>query len=120
VKLSAATEPAATFALVLRNGRRIESTGEFCGADLARLIRLSSFISLLLARDAEEAYDEHQWKGVYALLPHCVQPLKEDLAKEEGNNLRALLEVHRRGIESADLEDRIERLERELEHKDRL
>jgi hypothetical protein len=37
------------------------------------------------------------------------------LTPGEGNSLAALLEVHRRGIESADLEDRIERLEKEKE-----
>jgi hypothetical protein len=35
----------------------------------------------------------------------------------EGNSLAALLEVHRRGIESADLEDRLERLERESDQR---
>jgi hypothetical protein len=40
VKIAAA-EPATAFALVLRNGRRIESTWNFRDADLARLIRVA-------------------------------------------------------------------------------
>lgn len=39
------------------------------------------------------------------------------LTPGEGNSLAALLEVHRRGIESADLEDRIERLEKESDER---
>jgi len=35
------SEPATAFALVLRNGRRIESTWNFRDADLARLIRVA-------------------------------------------------------------------------------
>ena len=35
------SEPAAAFALVLRSGRRIESTWNFGDADLARLIRIA-------------------------------------------------------------------------------
>ena len=35
------------------------------------------------------------------------------LTPAEGNSIAALLEVHRRGVETADLEDRIERLEKE-------
>jgi hypothetical protein len=38
VKLTAPAEPIANFALVLRNGRRIESGWHFRDADLARLI----------------------------------------------------------------------------------
>lgn len=41
VKLTAPAEPAADFALVLRNGRRIESNWNFRDADLARLIRVA-------------------------------------------------------------------------------
>ena len=42
VKVMAQTpEPATAFALVLRNGRRIESTFAFPEADLARLIRIA-------------------------------------------------------------------------------
>jgi len=41
------------------------------------------------------------------------------LTPGEGNSLAALLEVHRRGIESADLEDRIERLEKESDERGR-
>jgi hypothetical protein len=41
------------------------------------------------------------------------------LTPGEGNSLAALLEVHRRGIESADLEDRIERLEKESDQRGR-
>ena len=41
------------------------------------------------------------------------------LTPGEGNSLAALLEVHRRGVESADLEDRIERLEKESNEKGR-
>ena len=41
------------------------------------------------------------------------------LTPGEGNSLAALLEVHRRGIESADLEDRIERLEKEKDERAR-
>jgi hypothetical protein len=41
VKLTAPAEPAANFALVLRNGRRIESHWNFRDADLARLIRVA-------------------------------------------------------------------------------
>jgi len=42
VKLSLqAADPTACFALVLRNGRRIESTWNFRDADLARLIRVA-------------------------------------------------------------------------------
>ena len=41
VKLTAqSSEPAAMFALVLRNGRRIETNWNFRDADLARLIRI--------------------------------------------------------------------------------
>jgi hypothetical protein len=36
-----------------------------------------------------------------------------NLTPGEGNSLAALLEIHRRGIETADLEDRVERLEKE-------
>jgi hypothetical protein len=36
-----ATDPARSFALVLRNGRRIESDWDFPEADLARLIRVA-------------------------------------------------------------------------------
>ena len=41
VNLYAATEPRPSFALVLRNGRRIESGWQFPDADLARLIRVA-------------------------------------------------------------------------------
>jgi hypothetical protein len=42
VKLTGqAAEPAASFVLVLRNGRRIESGWNFRDADLARLIRVA-------------------------------------------------------------------------------
>jgi hypothetical protein len=41
------------------------------------------------------------------------------LTPGEGNSLAALLEVHRRSIESADLEDRIDRLEKKSEERDR-
>jgi hypothetical protein len=42
VKLAAqSSDPTATFALVLRNGRRIETNWNFPGADLARLIRIA-------------------------------------------------------------------------------
>ena len=42
VKVAPATpEPATVFALVLRNGRRIESAWNFRDADLARLIRVA-------------------------------------------------------------------------------
>jgi hypothetical protein len=42
VQLTApASDPAATFCLVLRNGRRIESTWNFRDADLARLIGIA-------------------------------------------------------------------------------
>ena len=42
VKLTAqSSDPAATFALVLRNGRRIESNWNFRDADLSRLIRIA-------------------------------------------------------------------------------
>jgi len=42
VKLAApASDPTATFALVLRNGRRIETNWNFRDADLARLIRIA-------------------------------------------------------------------------------
>jgi hypothetical protein len=42
VKLTAQrSEPSGSFALVLRNGRRIESGWNFRDADLARLIRLA-------------------------------------------------------------------------------
>jgi hypothetical protein len=42
VKLTAQqADPAANFALVLRNGRRIESCWNFRDADLARLIRIA-------------------------------------------------------------------------------
>ena len=41
VKLAAPVEPPAPFALVLRNGRRIESGWSFRDADLARLIRVA-------------------------------------------------------------------------------
>jgi hypothetical protein len=42
VKLTApASDPAATFTLVLRNGRRIETNWSFRDADLARLIRIA-------------------------------------------------------------------------------
>jgi hypothetical protein len=41
VKLTApSADPTATFALVLRNGRRIETNWNFRDADLARLIRI--------------------------------------------------------------------------------
>ena len=40
MKLTAPAEPTANFALVLRNGRRIESGWHFRDADLARLIRV--------------------------------------------------------------------------------
>jgi hypothetical protein len=39
------------------------------------------------------------------------------LTPGEGNSLAALLEVHRRCIETADLEDRVERLEKETNEK---
>jgi hypothetical protein len=39
------------------------------------------------------------------------------LTPGEGNSLAALLEVHRRGIESADLEDRNERLEKKSDER---
>lgn len=42
------------------------------------------------------------------------------LTPGEGNSLAALLEVHRRGIETADLEDRIERLEKGASERGRL
>ena len=41
VKLTTAANPAASFALVLGNGRRIESGWNFRDADLARLIRVA-------------------------------------------------------------------------------
>ena len=41
VKLTAPAEPRASFALVLGNGRRIESGWNFRDADLARLIRVA-------------------------------------------------------------------------------
>ena len=41
VKLTAPAAPPASFALVLRNGRRIESGWNFRDADLARLIRVA-------------------------------------------------------------------------------
>jgi hypothetical protein len=42
VKLTAqSSDPAAMFALVLRNGRRIETNWKFRDADLARLIRVA-------------------------------------------------------------------------------
>jgi len=41
VKLTPSTEPSAPFALVLRNGLRIESGWNFRDADLARLIRIA-------------------------------------------------------------------------------
>jgi hypothetical protein len=42
VKLTAqSSDPTATFALVLRNGRRIETNWNFRDADLARLIRIA-------------------------------------------------------------------------------
>jgi hypothetical protein len=41
VKLTAPAEPTANFALVLRNGRRIESGWNFGDTDLARLIRIA-------------------------------------------------------------------------------
>jgi hypothetical protein len=42
VKISAqASEPCTTFALMLRNGRRIESAWNFRDTDLARLIRIA-------------------------------------------------------------------------------
>lgn len=41
VKLTAPAEPTANFALVLRNGRRIESGWDFRDTDLARLIRVA-------------------------------------------------------------------------------
>ena len=41
VKLTAPADPAATFTLVLRNGRRIESRWNFRDADLVRLIRVA-------------------------------------------------------------------------------
>ena len=41
VKLTAPANPAARFALVLRNGRRIESAWNFRDADLSRLIRVA-------------------------------------------------------------------------------
>lgn len=42
VKLAApSSDPTATFALVLRNGRRIETNWNFRDADLARLIRIA-------------------------------------------------------------------------------
>lgn len=41
------------------------------------------------------------------------------LTPGEGNSLAALLEVHRRGVETADLEDRIERLEKQSDERGR-
>jgi len=41
VHLDAATEPRASFVLVLSNGRRIESGWQFPDGDLARLIRVA-------------------------------------------------------------------------------
>jgi hypothetical protein len=41
VKLTAPAAPPASFALVLRNGRRIESGWNFRDTDLARLIRIA-------------------------------------------------------------------------------
>jgi hypothetical protein len=42
VKVTAqSSDPTATFALVLRNGRRIETNWNFRDADLARLIRIA-------------------------------------------------------------------------------
>jgi hypothetical protein len=41
VKLTAAAAPPSSFAVVLRNGRRIESGWNFRDADLARLIRVT-------------------------------------------------------------------------------
>jgi hypothetical protein len=41
VRLTAPAEPAARFALVLLNGRRIESGWSFRDTDLARLIRIA-------------------------------------------------------------------------------
>ena len=41
VKLTASAAPPASFALVLHNGRRIESGWNFRDADLARLIRVA-------------------------------------------------------------------------------
>jgi len=41
VKLTTAANPAGSFALVLGNGRRIESGWNFRDADLARLIRVA-------------------------------------------------------------------------------
>ena len=41
VKVDAAMNPRPSFALVLRNGRRIESGWKFRDADLARLIRIA-------------------------------------------------------------------------------
>jgi hypothetical protein len=42
-----------------------------------------------------------------------------NLTPGEGNSLAALLEVHRRGIETSDLEDRVERLEKETNERGR-
>jgi hypothetical protein len=39
------------------------------------------------------------------------------LTPGEGNSVAALLEVHRRGIETTNLEDRVERLEKETREK---
>jgi hypothetical protein len=39
------------------------------------------------------------------------------LTPGEGNSLATLLEAHRRGIEAADMEDRVERLEKEAREK---
>ena len=39
------------------------------------------------------------------------------LTPGEGHSVASLLELHRRGIESADLEERIERLEKDLEQR---
>jgi hypothetical protein len=41
VKLAGSTDAAGAFALVLRNGRRIESAWNFREADLSRLIRIA-------------------------------------------------------------------------------
>jgi len=41
VKLATSSEARGTFGLLLRNGRRIESTWNFRDADLARLIRIA-------------------------------------------------------------------------------
>jgi len=39
------------------------------------------------------------------------------LTPSEGNNLAALLDIHRRGLETADLEQRIERLEQDTKRR---